>query len=92
MLDLTNAKPSMNIRKSLFKKENENDSEALLKRLIKSTTIPKSEKEKVLLALTNAEHSSNQIINKIEKKLGHKVHDLIPFLSQPTSSSSSAPQ
>ena len=43
-----------------------------------------------MLALTNAEHSSNQIINKIEKHLGRKVHDLIPILSQPDSSSSSA--
>ena len=42
LLALTDAKPSMNIRKTLFKK----DSEALLRQLIKSTTIPKQEKRK----------------------------------------------
>ena len=90
LLALTDAKPSMNIRKTLFKKENEKDSEALLKQLIKSTTIPKPEKEKVLLALTNTPHSSNKVIDIIENHLGHKVTDIIPFLSQPASSSSSS--
>ena len=76
----------MNIRKTLFKK----DSEALLRQLIKSTTIPKQEKEQVLLALTNTPHSSNKILNIIENHLGHKVSDIVPFLSEPASSSSSA--
>ena len=83
LLALTDAKPSMNIRKTLFKK----DSEALLRQLIKSTTIPKQEKEKVLLALTNTSHSSNNTLNTIENHLGHKVSDIVPFLSQPASSS-----
>ncbi len=77
----------MNIRKTIFKK----DSEALLRQLIKSTTIPKQEKEKVLLALTNTSHSSNNILSIIENHLGHKVSDIVPFLSQPASSSSSSP-
>ena len=58
MLALTDANPSMNISKTILKK----DSEELLRQLIKSTTIPKPEKEKVLLALTNNPHSSNKII------------------------------
>ena len=70
---MTDANPSMNIKKTLFKKDNEKDSEALLKKLIKSTTIPEPEKEQVMLALTNNPHSSNKIINIIEKSLGHKV-------------------
>ena len=73
LLALTYAKPSLNIRKSLFKNGNEKDAEALLKRLIKSTTIPKPEKEKVMLALTNTPHSSNKIINIIEKNLVIKL-------------------
>ena len=63
LLALTDANPSMNISKTILKK----DSEELLRQLIKSTTIPKPEKEKVLLALTNNPHSSNKIINIIEK-------------------------
>ena len=77
LLAPTDAKPSLNIRTLLFDKENKNDSYALLRRLIKSTKIPKAEKEQVLLALTNDAHSSNKIINTIEKHLGHKVSDII---------------
>ena len=69
MLALTDANPSMNISKTIFKK----DSEELLRQLIKSTTIPKPEKEKVLLALTNTPHSSNKIISIIEKILVIKL-------------------
>ena len=58
--------------------------------MIKSTTIPKQEKEKVLLALTNTSHPSNNVLNIIENHLGHKVSDIVPFLSEPASSSSSA--
>ena len=76
----------MNIKKTLFKK----DPEALLMKLIKSTTIPKPEKEKVILALTNTPQSSNQIISIIEKSLGHTVIEIVPFLSKPAASSSSA--
>ena len=86
LLALTDANPSMNISKTILKK----DSEELLRQLIKSTTIPKPEKEKVLLDLTNNPHSSNKIINIIEKSLGHKVTKIVPFLSQPSSPSSSA--
>ena len=58
--------------------------------MIKSATIPKQEKEKVLLALTNTSHSSNKILHIIENHLGHKVSDIVPFLSEPASSSSSS--
>ena len=69
MLALTDADPSMNIKKTLFKK----DSEELLRQLIKSTTIPQPQKEKVLLALTDTPNQSNKIISLIEKVLVIKL-------------------
>ena len=62
MLALTDADPSINIKETLFKTDNEKDPDALLMKLIKSTPIPGPEKEKVMLALTNTPHSSNNII------------------------------
>ena len=85
MLALTDADPSMNIKKTLFKK----DSEELLRQYIKSTTIPQPQKEKVLLALSDTPHSSNKIISIIEKNLGHKVNKTVPFLSSSSSSTAS---
>ena len=66
---MTDANPSMNIKKTLFKKDNEKDPEALLKKLIISTTLPEPEKEKAMLALANTPHTSNTIINIIETKI-----------------------
>ena len=57
--------------------------------MIKSTTIPQPQKEKVLLALTDTPHSSNKIISLIEKNLGHKVNKIVPFLSSSSSSTAS---
>ena len=91
MLALTDADPSMNIKKTLFKTDTEKDPNALLMKLIKSTPIPGPEKEKVMLALTNSPHSSNKIINIIEKNLGQKVTKIVPFLARQTSSSSLSP-
>ncbi len=79
----------MDIDKLLFKKDNEKDTNALLMKLINSTTIPKPQKEKVLLALTDAPDSSSKIISLIEKNLGHKVNKIVPFLSSSSSSTAS---
>ena len=68
LLALTDANPPMDIKKLLFKKDNEKDPNALLMKLIKSTTIPQPQKDEVLLALTDTPHSSNKII-KNEKNL-----------------------
>ena len=68
MLALTDANPPMDIKKLLFKNDNEKDTNALLMKLIKSTTIPKPQKEKVLLALSDAPNSSSNIKSIIEKK------------------------
>ena len=73
MLALTDANPPMDIKKLLFKKDNEKDSNALLMKLIKSTTIPQPQKDKVLLALSDTPHSSNKIIQIIEKILVIKL-------------------
>ena len=89
MLALTDANPPMDIKKLLFKKDNEKDTNALLMKLINSTTIPKPQKEKVLLALTDAPDSSSKIISIIEKNLGHKVNKIVPFLSSSSSSTAS---
>ena len=86
MLALTDANPPMDIKKLLFKKDNEKDTNALLMKLINSTTIPKPQKEKVLLALGDAPNSSSKIISIIEKNLGHKVNKIVPFLSSSSSS------
>ena len=67
MLALTDANPPMDIKKLLIKKDNEKDANALLMKLINSTTISKPQKEKVLLALTDASESSSKIISLIEK-------------------------
>ena len=75
----------MKIPKTIFKK----DSEELLRQLIKSTTIPQPQKEKVLLALTDTPDSSNKIISLIGKNLGHKVNKIVPFLSSSSSSTAS---
>ena len=85
MLALTDSNPPMNIRKTIAKK----DSEELLRQLIKSTAIPQPQKEKALLALTDTPHSSSKIINIIEKSSGHKVNDIVPFLSSSSSSTAS---
>ena len=45
-------------------------------------------KRKILIALTDAEQSNN-IISKIEHNLGHKVTDIVPFLSSSSSSTAS---
>ena len=58
-------------------------------KLIKSTTIPKPQKEKVLLALSDAPNSSSKIISTFEKNLGHKVNKIVPFLSSSSSSTAS---
>ena len=58
-------------------------------KLIKSTTIPQPQKDKVLLALPDTPHSSNKIIKIIEKSLGHKVTKIVPFLSSSSSSTAS---
>ena len=76
----------MDIKKLLIKKDNEKDANALLRKLINSTTISKPQKEKVLLALTDAPESSSKIISLIEKNLGHKVNKIVPFLSSSSSS------
>ena len=89
MLALTDANPPMDIKKLLFKKDNEKDTNALLIKLINSTTIPKPQKEKVLIALTDAPDSSSKIISLIEKNLGHKVNKIVPFLSSSSSSTAS---
>ena len=47
LLALTDANPPMDIKKLLFKKDNEKDTNALLMKLINSTTIPKPQKEKI---------------------------------------------
>ena len=73
MLALTDADPSMNIKKLLFKKDNEKDTNALLMKLIKSTNIKQPQKEKVLLALSDAPNSSSKIISIIEKNLVIKL-------------------
>ena len=46
LLALTDANHPMDIKKLLFKRDNEKNTNALLMKLIKSTTIPKPEKEK----------------------------------------------
>ena len=79
MLALTDANPPIDIKKLLFKKDNEKDTNALLMKLIKSTTIPKPQKEKVLLALSDAPGSSSKTISIIEKNLGHKVNKIVQF-------------
>ena len=58
-------------------------------KLINSTTIPKPQKEKVLLALGDVPNSSSIIISMIEKKLGHKVNKIVPFLTSSSSSTAS---
>ncbi len=63
----------MDIKKLLFKKDNEKDPNALLMKLIKSTTIPQPQKETVLLALSDTPHSSNKIMSIIEKILVIKL-------------------
>ena len=73
MFALTDANPPMDIKKLLFKKDNEKDTNALLMKLIKSTTIPKPQKEKVLHALSDAPGSSSKIISIIEKKMGIRL-------------------
>ena len=70
---MTDANPPMDIKKILFKKDNEKDPEALLKKLIKSTTIPQHQKEKAMLALTDTPNSSSKIISIIEKILVIKL-------------------
>ena len=89
MLALTDANPPMDIKKLLFKKDNEKDTNALLMKLIKSTTIKQPQKEKVLLALGDAPNLSSKIISIIEKNLGHKVNKIVPFLSSSSSSTAS---
>ena len=79
----------MDIKKLLFKKDNEKDTNALLMKLIKSTTIKQPQKEKVLLALGDAPNLSSKIISIIEKNLGHKVNKIVPFLSSSSSSTAS---
>ena len=49
LLALTDANPPMDIKKLLFKKDNEKDTNALLMKLINSTTIPKPQKKKYCL-------------------------------------------
>ena len=73
MLALTDANPPMDIKKLLFKKDNEKDTNALLIKLINSTNISEPQKEKVLLALSDAPNSTNKIISKIEKILDIKL-------------------
>ena len=89
LLALTDANPPMDIKKLLFKKDNEKDTNALLMKLIKSTTIKQPQKEKVLLALGDAPNLSSKIISIIEKSLGHKVNKIVPFLSSSSSSTAS---
>ena len=48
MRALTDANPPMDIKKLLFKKDNEKDPNALLMKLIKSTTIPQPQKRQSL--------------------------------------------
>ena len=79
----------MDIKKLLFKKDNEKDTDALLMKLINSTTIPKPQIEKVLLALGDAPNLSSKIISIIEKNLGHKVNKIVPLLSSSSSSTAS---
>ena len=63
----------MDIKKLLFKKDNEKDPNALLMKLIKSTNIPQHQKEKAQLALTDTPNSSSKILNLIEKVLVIKL-------------------
>ena len=49
LLALPHANPPMDIKKLLFKKDNEKDTNALLMKLIKSTTIKQPQKEKSCL-------------------------------------------
>ena len=86
MIAVSDANPPIYIKKPLFKKDNEKDSDALLMKLINSTTIPKPQKEKVLLALSDAPNSSSKITSIFEKNLGHKVNKIVPFLSSSSSS------
>ena len=79
----------MDIKKLLFKKDNEKYINALLMKLINSTTITKPQKEQVLLALGDAPNSSSKIISIIEKNLGNKVNKIVPFLSSSSSSTAS---
>ena len=62
----------------------------LIKKTIKNIPTDAKSSQATRKRIVKKGNGNEKVINIIEKHLGHEVTDIVPFLSQPASSSSSA--